>query len=131
MHLNSLHILINSNTLVQCHTIFTPSLKDDLDTCRCINQANSAFATMKQVLCNKDIPAKLRVRLYDATAIKILLWWCESWVLPEELQRNLELCHHIFLRKMVGITIYYIKDNHISNNVTLERNLLHKIFTNH
>ena len=47
-------------------TIFTPSLKDDLDIrCR-INQANGAFAIMKQVLCDKKIPAKIQVRLYDA-----------------------------------------------------------------
>ena len=42
-------------------TIFTPSLKDDLVIQRRINQANGAFATMKQVLCNKDLPTKLRV----------------------------------------------------------------------
>lgn len=36
----------------------TPLLKDDLDIRRRINQANGAFTTMKQILCNKDIPAK-------------------------------------------------------------------------
>jgi len=42
-------------------TIFTQSLKDDLEIRRRINQANGAFATMKRVLCNEKIPAKLRV----------------------------------------------------------------------
>jgi hypothetical protein len=44
-----------------------------------INQANGAFAMMKCVSCSKDnIPAKLRVQLYDATVTNILLWGCES-----------------------------------------------------
>ena len=48
-------------------TIFTPSLKDDLDIQQRITQACSAFATMKRVFWNKDIPAKLRVQLYDVS----------------------------------------------------------------
>ena len=40
-------------------TIFTPSLKDDLDIQQQINQASGTFATMKRVLCNDDLPAKL------------------------------------------------------------------------
>ena len=48
-------------------TIFTPSLKDDLDIQRRIAQACGAFATMRRVLCNEAIPVKLRVRLYGAT----------------------------------------------------------------
>ena len=99
-----------------------------MDIRRRISQANGAFATMKQVLCNKDIPAKLRVQQYDATVINILLCGCESWALTEEeLQRKLEVCHHRFLRKMVGITIYEVKDNHISNKQVREELTCYKI----
>ena len=101
-------------------TIFTLSLKDDLFIPRRINQANGAFTTMKRVLCNTDIPTKLIVLLNDATVIDVLLWGCESWALTEELQRKLEVCHNKFLRKMVSITIYDIKDNHISNKQVRE-----------
>ena len=64
---------------------FTPLLKDDLAIQRQITQACSASATLKRVLCNKDISAKLRVRLYDATVINILLWGYTSWALTEGL----------------------------------------------
>ena len=101
-------------------TIFTPSLKDDLDIQRRINQANGAFAMMKCVLCNKNIPAKLHVQLYDATVTNIVRWGCESWALIEEIRRKLEVCHNRFLRKMVGITIYDVKDNHVSNKQVRE-----------
>ena len=100
--------------------MFTPSLKDDLDIRRRITQASGAFATMKRVLCNETIPVKLRVRLYDATVINILLWGCESWALTTELRRKLEVCHHRFLRKMIGITIYDVRDLHISNRQVRE-----------
>ena len=48
-------------------------LKDDLDIQQRITQAYGAFATMTRVLCNEDIPVKIRVRLYDATVMNILL----------------------------------------------------------
>ena len=85
-------ILINKNEFFSyCNkfkylgTIFTPSLTDDLDIQRRITQACGAFATMKRVLCNRNIPAKLGIQLYDATVINIFPWGCESWALTEEL----------------------------------------------
>ena len=54
------------------------------------------------------------------TVINILLWGCASWALTEELRRKLEVCHQGFLRKMVGITICDVKDNHISNKQVRE-----------
>ena len=75
---------------------------------------------MRRVLCNEAIPVKLRVRLYDATVINILLWGCESWALTTELRRKLEVCHHRFLRKMANITIYDVKDFYISNRQVRE-----------
>ena len=84
---------------------------------------------MKRVLCNKDILAKLRIRLYDATVINILLRGCKSWALTEELRRKLEVYHHRFLRKMVNITIYDVKDEHISNKQVREE--LNNCYTFH
>ena len=49
-------------------SIFTPSLKDDYDIQRQINQATGAFATMKRVLCNKEISkniTSLTIRCYS------------------------------------------------------------------
>ena len=101
-------------------TIFTPSLKDDADINKRITSAVGAFATMKKVLCNSRIPVKLRVRIFDATVVNILLWGCESWALTAELERKLKVCHNRFLRKMVGITIYDVKDHHISMDLVRE-----------
>ena len=65
---NTADILINGNAFFSyCDkfkylgTIFIPSSKDDLDIQRQIAQACGAFATMKRALCNRNIPAKLRI----------------------------------------------------------------------
>jgi len=52
-------------------TIFTPSLKDDLNINRRITSAVGAFATMKKVLYNHKIPAKLRVRIMTQHQLSI------------------------------------------------------------
>ena len=71
------HTLINSNNLVQFL----------LQYWKIINQVNCAFATMKRVLCTRDILAKLKFLLYDATVINILVLGCKNWALMEELQK--------------------------------------------
>ena len=48
------------------------------------------------------------------------MWGCESWALTAELERKLKVCHNRFLRKMVGITIYDVKDHHISMDLVRE-----------
>ena len=59
--INEIEFFSYTDTFKYLGTIFAPSLKDDLDIQQRITQACGAFATMKRVLCNKDIPAKLRV----------------------------------------------------------------------
>ena len=119
--INEFNVFSYTDKFKYLGTIFTLSLKDDLNIQRQITQANGAFATMKRFLCNEIIPVKLRVWLYDAVVINILLWGCESWALTAELQRKLEVCHHRFLRKMIGITIYDVRDlHHISNRQVRE-----------
>ena len=66
---------------------------------------------------------------YDTTDINILLWGCKSWALTEELQRKLEVCHHRFLRKIIGITIFDVKDHHTSSNQVREE--LNNCYTFH
>ena len=96
-------------------TMFTTNLKDDYDIQKRIQNASKAFGTMKNVLTNNTLDTKIRIRVYDATVINILLWGCESWALTTEHLRQLEVCHHRFLRKMAHITIYDVKELHIKN----------------
>ena len=102
-------------------SIFTSSLKDDEDIKRRISQACGAFAQAEKVLCNRKLQAITRTRFYEATVVNLLLWGCESWALTKEQKRKLEVCHHRSLRKMAGITIFDVKEKHITNKQVRER----------
>ena len=76
-------------------TTFTPDLNDSKDIKKQIDQAQRAYyALNKNVLRNNKIPIKLRLRIYNAIVINLLLWGCESWAIKEEDHRKLEVCHH-------------------------------------
>ena len=102
-------------------SIFTSSLKDDDDIKRRISQACGAFAQAEKVLCNRKLQAITRTRFYEATVVNLLLWGCKSWALTKEQKRKLEVCHHRSLRKMAGITIFDVKEKHITNKQVRER----------
>ena len=102
-------------------TIFTPNLKNDEDIKKRISQATGAFAAMEKTLCNQQLQVCYRIRIYEATVLNILLWGCESWALTTELRRNLEVCHHRFLRRMAKINIYDVMEHHISNDEIREK----------
>ena len=55
-----------------------------------IQKATGAFAKMKETLQNRNIPAKLRNKTYEATVLNILLFGCESWALKEQDRKNLK-----------------------------------------
>ena len=96
-------------------------MKDDDDIKRRISQACGAFAQAEKVLCNRKLQAITRTRFYEATVVNLLLWGCESWALTKEQKRKLEVCHHRSLRKMAGITIFDVKEKHITNKQVREK----------
>ena len=56
--INEFEFFLYTDKFKYLGTIFTPSLKDDLDIQQRITQACGTFATMKRVLCSEDIPVK-------------------------------------------------------------------------
>ena len=102
-------------------SIFTSSLKDDDNIKRRISQACSAFAQAKKLLCNRKLQVITRTWFYEATVVNLLLWGCESWALTKEQKRKLEVCHHLSLKRTAGITIFDVKEKHITNKQVRER----------
>ena len=47
--------------------------------------------------------------------INLLLWGCESWALRTSLLKNLEVFLHCSIRRILGISITEVKDQHITN----------------
>ena len=97
-------------------TWFDDQLDDSTDIMKRIKKATGAFACMKKVLKDQSIDNNLRVRLYDATVMNIMLYGCESWALKAEDRRKLEVAHHRFVRSMQNITIYDVMDDHSLSN---------------
>ena len=103
-------------------TNFSPELNDSNDIKKRIDQAQRAYyALNRNILRNNKIPTHLRLRIYNAIVINLLLWGCESWALKEEDRRKLEVCHHRCLRRMLNITIYQVKEEKISNKEVRKR----------
>ena len=121
--LDNNHFFSFTNKFKYLGTYFTPKLTENEDISRRISSATRAFAKMKNVLTDTTIDIKIRLRIYDATVINILLWGCESWALTIEHRRKLEVAHHRFLRNIARITIYEVKENKIFSNKYLRQHL--------
>ena len=94
---------------------FDPNLDDSIDVKARINKAKGAFANMAKLLKDENISRSLRIRLYEATVVNIMLFGCESWALKAQDRAKLEAAHHIFLRSMRNISMLEVKEKHIKN----------------
>ena len=74
INLDENHFFMFTNKFKYLGIYFTPNLTEDEDIRRQINSATRAFAQMKNVLTDTTIDTKIRLGIYDATAINILLW---------------------------------------------------------
>ena len=101
-------------------TTITTTLRDEVDIEKRIKQATKAFAAMEKTLCDQKINPSIRVKIYEATVVNILLWGCESWALTEKLREKLEVYHNRFLRRMAKINTHDAKENHITNESVRE-----------
>lgn len=69
-------------------------MDDTEDISNRIKIATSAFALMKNnILCNKRVHLQLRLQLYLAIPINLLLWGCESWAFTAEHKRKIRGFH--------------------------------------
>ena len=103
--LNSHEYFSFCDTFKYLGTTFTSDLDDSADIKKRIQKASGAFYKMSKVLKDPNLSHKMRIRTYEATVLNILLFGCESWALKKEDRRKLEVCHHKFLRSMLGIAM--------------------------
>ena len=63
------------------------------------------FARLKWVWENKLITVPTKLKFYRAFIPPTLLYGCESWATTQEQERQLNVVHMRFLRKILGITL--------------------------
>jgi hypothetical protein len=60
------------------------------------------FHPLLPLLNEKDANIKQRLKLFDATVSKIVLWCCESWALTKKQTRRLRATRRAMLRRIFG-----------------------------
>ena len=109
-------------------TTFSNTLDDSADVKERINKASRPFGAMRRTLTNHDMPDTLRVKACEATVLNILLFGCESWALKEADRRSLEATHHNFLRSILRISMFDVKECRIRNDCIREHLGCNSIF---
>jgi hypothetical protein len=66
-------------------------------------QAWGAFWKMKDVFKSKTVPLGLKIRIFEAACLSILLYGCESWIIDQKLKSTLDSFATNCYRIMLGI----------------------------
>lgn len=66
--------------------------------------AQGSFSMMKNIWSNDNIPLFLKVRIFHATCIPILLYGCESWIINETCEKILNTFTTKCYRRLLKIT---------------------------
>ena len=96
---------------------------DEFDIDSRITAATKAFGALGRVFKNRNISKTIRVQLYLAIPINILLWGCASWALSAQGMRKLQTFHNDCARKLCGLTQYHHMTYHISMDNILNTRL--------
>jgi hypothetical protein len=102
-------------------TLISPDLDDTKDVQARIDSANGMFGYMKPLLCDRKISLAVRIKMYHACVLTILLWGCESWALTKTDRDSLSVFHLRCLRSMAGINWKLVQEQHISNKEVLRQ----------
>ena len=71
-------------------------------TARCM-QGNVKFNSLRKLWIRRNkIPLKIRLRLYKAYCVSIMLYNCNSWAVPKAMLNKLDESHRRHLRTMTG-----------------------------
>ena len=67
-----------------------------------IRKAWAKFGVYKEALTNKDVPLKLRLKLFNSAVSPTLLYGCSSWVLTAAKAQKLQIVQMRMMRSIIG-----------------------------
>lgn len=97
-------------------TLIPFDLRDDLDIEARINAATRNFGAMRNFYRASQVSIKAKYSIFMAIQVNLLLWGCECWALRVHLKEKLERCARRMIRSILNLSMYDIKDNHITIN---------------
>ena len=65
--------------------------------------AKTTFSKLGNILRNRSISMKIRIRVLDCYVYPVLMYGSEAWSITSDIERRLESCEMWFLRKMMKI----------------------------
>ena len=91
------------NSFVYLGSVFTSDGRCEKEVKRRIGIAQTAFTSMKKVLCGRNMSIPVRLRVRKCYIWSTMLYGCETWALSKGMRNNLETAEHWFLRRMLRI----------------------------
>ena len=91
-------------------------LRDDYDTEQRISCASEDMGALKHFWRKPYVDLRTKVSIFKAIPLNLLLWGCETWALRESLLDTLDVFLHRSIRRILGITITQVQDEHIKNS---------------
>ena len=92
------------------------SLRDDYDIDHRLSQASSEMGALQHFWGDDAVDIHSKYLIYCAIPLNLLLWGCESWALRATMMSKLEVFFHRSIRRILGITITQVIDEHITND---------------
>ena len=84
--------------------VFTSDGRCEKEVNRRIGIAKTVFASMKKVLCGRNISMEVRLKVLKCYVWSTLLYGCETWTLSQGMMKNLVAAEHWFLRRILRIS---------------------------
>ena len=80
-----------------------------------IKSASASFASLRvQLFSSKYVKLVHKKSAYEGLVLGLLLCGSESWSLTQELKRRLQTFHNRFVQMMCRVTLWHMKEFHIS-----------------
>jgi hypothetical protein len=95
-----------TESFVYLGSLLHRDLTDHHDVDARIKKAAKAFGALRdRVFSSKDVPERLKGKVYSGGVLSVLLYGCESWCLTAESINRLSLWHNKRIREMCRVTM--------------------------
>ena len=73
------------------------------------------MGALQEFWINHAVVTRSKYLIFCAIPLNLLLWGCKIWAIQESLFKKLKVFFHRSRRKILGISITQVKDEHIKN----------------
>ena len=90
-------------------------LHNDFDNQHRLAQASETMGALQEFWIDLAVETRSKYLIFCAIPLNLLLWGCASWAIQESLFKKLKVFCRRSIRKILGISITRVKDEHIKN----------------